>query len=249
MKKLLLVLGITACLQLTACGTEATDANDANVQAAAITDEQALSVANEIIGWLDMVVAADAIAQIPEGTEDARALAGWVSLLEEMGSYQGIISVEAETVENEVTLLIKVDGSLRDATVQFSIDQMGALSNSSFTIDQTFGELMTKASLNTVLGMGTTFAILILISVVISCLSLIPKLQAKRAGKSGQEEAQNRSMDQTIAQIIEKEELADDRELVAVIAAAIAASQGSASTEGFRVRSIRKINTSKWKQA
>lgn len=43
------------------------------------------------------------------------------------------------------------------------------------------------------------------------------------------------------------EDLTDDYELVAVIAAAIAASEGAASTDGFVVRSIRRANTSKWK--
>ena len=43
-----------------------------------------------------------------------------------------------------------------------------------------------------------------------------------------------------VAQIIEKEELSDDLELVAVIAAAIAASEGAASTDGFVVRSIKR---------
>ena len=39
------------------------------------------------------------------------------------------------------------------------------------------------------------------------------------------------AVDNTIAQIIEKEELSDDYELVAVIAAAIAASEGASSTD------------------
>ena len=39
--------------------------------------------------------------------------------------------------------------------------------------------------------------------------------------------------------------LADDTELVAVIAAAIAAYEGAISTDGFVVRSIRKINRSR----
>ena len=48
---------------------------------------------------------------------------------------------------------------------------------------------------------------------------------------------------------IEKEEteLADDLELVAVISAAIAAYEGSTSTEGFVVRSIKKSNKRSWK--
>ena len=39
----------------------------------------------------------------------------------------------------------------------------------------------------------------------------------------------------------QEEPEADDTELVAVIAAAIAASEGAASTDGFVVRSIRKV--------
>ena len=46
----------------------------------------------------------------------------------------------------------------------------------------------------------------------------------------------------------EEEELADDTELVAVIAAAIAAYEGT-STDGFQVRSIKRANTKKWQRA
>ena len=48
--------------------------------------------------------------------------------------------------------------------------------------------------------------------------------------------------------VAEEEELADDTELVAVIAAAIAAYEGT-STEGFRVRSIKRAKTRKWQKA
>ena len=41
------------------------------------------------------------------------------------------------------------------------------------------------------------------------------------------------------------EDVTDDGELIAVIAAAIAASEGKTSTDGFVVRSIRKINRRK----
>ena len=47
----------------------------------------------------------------------------------------------------------------------------------------------------------------------------------------------------------QEEELADDGELVAVIAAAIAAYDGSTSTDGFVVRSIKRSKTNKWKRA
>jgi sodium pump decarboxylase gamma subunit len=104
---------------------------------------------------------------------------------------------------------------------------------------------MTKAGLNTLMGMGTVFAVLILIAVLISCFNFIPKIQAVFSKKEKKAEA---AADNAVAQIVENEAVQeeDDLELVAVIAAAIAAYEGSASTDGFTVRSIRKVN-SKWK--
>ena len=46
----------------------------------------------------------------------------------------------------------------------------------------------------------------------------------------------------------EEEELADDTELVAVIAAAIAVYEGT-SADGFQVRSIKRASTKKWQRA
>ena len=48
--------------------------------------------------------------------------------------------------------------------------------------------------------------------------------------------------DKAIEQIIEKEELNDNLELAAVIAAAVAAYEGAASSDGYVVRSIKRRN-------
>ena len=48
---------------------------------------------------------------------------------------------------------------------------------------------------------------------------------------------------------VQEENLTDDLELVAVIAAAIAASEGRTTTDGLVVRSIRKANKNKWQNA
>ena len=107
------------------------------------------------------------------------------------------------------------------------------------------GELMGRAVLNTLIGMGTVFVVLILISLIISCFSVIPKLQAKsearKAAKTTQETGTG--IDKALTQIAAQEssvDETDDLELAAVIAAAIAASEGAASTDGFVVRSIRR---------
>ena len=105
------------------------------------------------------------------------------------------------------------------------------------------GELMGKAALNTLIGMGTVFCVLILISFIISCFKIISKVQDNAAKKKAAKENSAAGVENAVAQIVEQEavvEETDDLELVAVIAAAVAACQGAASTEGFVVRSIRR---------
>ena len=96
---------------------------------------------------------------------------------------------------------------------------------------------MEKAALNTLIGMGTVFAVLILISIIIACFGLIPKIQAAFAKK---EEAPNVPVTPAVVAPAQTVEEDDDTELVAVIAAAIAAYEGSTNTDGFVVRSIRR---------
>ena len=108
---------------------------------------------------------------------------------------------------------------------------------------------MARAALNTLIGMGTVFAVLILISVIIACFGFIPKIQAMFTKKADKTEATASAATAPVAtaSVVEEEELADDTELVAVIAAAIAAYEGT-SADGFRVRSIKRANTKKWQR-
>lgn len=102
------------------------------------------------------------------------------------------------------------------------------------TIDKVYslGEKMSKAGMNTLMGMGTVFAVLILISLVISCLKIFPYLESKK--KAGQTE---NAVKETVQDIPAEQQ--DNTELIAVIAAAIAASTGT-STDDFVVRSIKR---------
>ena len=106
------------------------------------------------------------------------------------------------------------------------------------------GEMMEKAALNTLLGMGTVFCVLILIMAIISAFGIIPKIQKKAADKKAAKAKSTEAPATTpvAAPVVAavEENLTDDLELVAVIAAAIAASEGAASTDGFVVRSIRR---------
>ena len=112
-------------------------------------------------------------------------------------------------------------------------------------------ERIAKAGLNTVIIFITVFAVLILICLIISCFGFIYKAQvaSEEKKKAKTSSVTDKAVDNTIAQIIEKEELSNDTELVAVIAAAIAASEGATSTDGFVVRSIKRANSKKWQNA
>lgn len=112
------------------------------------------------------------------------------------------------------------------------------------------------AGINTLICICVVFAVLIFISLVISLFSFIPKAEAsaarRKARKKEEKELAAKAVDNAVSQIETKEtevsevieepeNLTDDLELVAVIAAAIAASQNAVSTDGFVVRSIRKV--------
>ncbi|MEZ3428032.1 MAG: OadG family protein [Lachnospiraceae bacterium] len=132
------------------------------------------------------------------------------------------------------------DGNPKTASVEviFSNDIFLTVEACTLNVDQSMGALMSKAAMDTVMGMGTVFLILILISLIIWALGGIPKLQEMFAGKKkGNEEEPAKAVDNTTVQEAEE---SDDLELIAVIAAAIAASEGAAGTDGFVVRSIRK---------
>ena len=111
-----------------------------------------------------------------------------------------------------------------------------------------FAVEMEHAGLNTLLGMGMAFFVLIIISLVISCFPLVFGGTNRKEVKKTENITTEQSIDHTISQIEEQEEMADNAELVAVISAAIAAFEGSSHTEGFQVRSIRKVNKKNWKK-
>ena len=96
-----------------------------------------------------------------------------------------------------------------------------------------------NAALNTLMGICIVVLMLTIISFIISLFKFIPKLQKKFSEKNNTTVYVDKAEDKVITQIIEKEEMSDDTELVAVITAAICAATG-ASGDSFVVRSIKK---------
>ena len=147
-----------------------------------------------------------------------------------------------EVKNDGVSLTSEAKYENRDADIVFSFDEKGNMESMDVSAHYSTGEILEKAGLNTVLGMGTVFVVLIFISFIIYLLGYIPKFQEKLANKDKKVEEKKEAPVQAAPAPVAAAE--DDAELVAVIAAAIAAAEGT-STDGFVVRSIRKINRKK----
>lgn len=261
MKKFLLILALAACVfGLTACGNEETWPEDFSY-----TREQIEQTVTTVFGALNESAAYGSVEEDVQQLEAMKAGTGkmllecmsiWNGAIEEIGSYEGVVpeSITCKGTDEEFTVSCEIKGSVRNADVElYYTDEYLSVTILPTTMmispQYTLGEKMEKAALNTLLGMGTVFCVLIIIMLVIMALGIIPKLEAANKAKKAGGQISEKAVDNTIAQIIENEELSDDTELVAVIAAAIAASQGAASTDGFVVRSIRRANTNKWQRA
>ena len=179
-----------------------------------------------------------------DGRAFVSAVDSFEATIEEIGDIEGIMGSEAVFDGDQIIVNVSIRASNQDAVAEvvLSNDRFLKLESASLNKVNTMGDSMAKAGLNTLLGMGTVFAVLILISLIISCFGIIPKIQAGMTKKENVP-VQSAGVNKAVDQIAEQEssvEVSDDLELVAVIAAAIAASEGAASTDGFVVRSIKR---------
>lgn len=235
MKKSLAIIGMLACMfGLVACGSEST-----GVEKPLCTPEEAASIGVQTVDNMDFIVRSDMIEQYSSEEVSYNGLISWQNALKEMGEFTEVKDVQSDIGSDQVVIDVTAGGTLRDSIVEIIVNKDGAATSISATVQYSVGEMMEKAGLNTLIGMGTVFTVLILICLIISCFGFIPKIQNMFSGKNKKVEKSTAeaAVDNTIAQIIQKE---DDQELIAVIAAAIAASEGAASTDGYVVRSIRR---------
>ena len=100
------------------------------------------------------------------------------------------------------------------------------------------------ALLNTLMGMGTVFVVLIFISLIISLFKFVPGIEEKwkKRNKTEEEEISD-EIPQIIRDVEGDEDLVEDEALIAVITAAIMAYRGqeNASADRLVVRSVRRV--------
>lgn len=152
-------------------------------------------------------------------------------MTEDNGTYSGILTMTYE--------LRKVD-----FIVVFNED-MTTIEAIKIEPEYTIAEKMTNAGLNTLLGMGIVFFVLIFIAFIISLFKYINKFEYWLAHKNDKKDEEQVFVPNNAGNAPETvagdENMIDDLELVAVITAAIAASMNT-SVDNLVVRSIRKRN-------
>ena len=257
MKKIISLLCAALCvLSLTACnisGTEPVSQEDqaSMEQTAQIIISQCLSMDDATFeqmqeirdNELDYMLLS---AGYPISGEDfKKVLSAWQSGVEEAGELDvnslGEFSFKSKSDE----IIARVDASFseRDATIEFTFDTDGTLTSLTIGAKYSTGEILKKAGLNTLIGMGTCFAVLIFIALIISLFGFFGKTK-KADGQNGvQKEVpikkdhaeQKAAITAVSAPEGESGSAKDNTELIAVISAAVAAfSGGSAGT----IRSI-----------
>lgn len=186
--------------------------------------------------------------QMNYGITDAQieATAKWMNIEAEFGVYNETdddsfsVVKSGNTLTSDVTLKFdKKDVDFQVVYDYYSMEITGLTVEPIYTLR----EKLQNAALNTVISISIVFAVLILISLLISCFKIFPYFEKKKAQKKAGAavETTDHANDEIVSQIAQREQqqATDDTELVAVIAAAIAASTGT-STSDFVVRSINR---------
>lgn len=248
----LLLCVLIAVLGLTACGNSDKSALEYDestlVQASDFVIDYCSSADDATIDQIESMPEFNLQLQLTQAglpfTPDSflGAIDSWKAASKECGAYVSHDDYKIEADKDEVKVTTNAVFEDRKATITFIYDGEMYLDSVTVDADYTTGEIMKKAGLNTVLGMGTVFVVLIFISFLISFFKYIPMIEDKlknKNKKTEQPKAQAAKAEETVADTVE------DAELVAVIAAAIAASEGT-TTDGFVVRSIRRRSSNKW---
>ena len=259
MKKLASLLFMAMLvLGLTACGSTEKTAD------LAVDSAYAESVSEFFVANMTMMSAEEMQYYVDMDTEDFQAIldnsgipttaeamqnvfSSYMSSTDDLGEYISTGDYTLDGDKEETTMTTKLVFSEHEANMVLIFDEDGIVTTTTLDPVYSIGEILQKAALNTVIGMGTVFVVLIFISFIIA---LLPKLTAifEGKGKKAAPAPAPKTENASVAAPVVEEELADDLELVAVISAAIAAYTGT-SSDDFVVRSIKRSTSNKWKKA
>lgn len=185
------------------------------------------------------------------------ALNSWKSVKGDLGALVSSEAAEVEIVDDGYVARIPAVFEKRNADFSVIVDEdLANITSITISPEYTTGEKLSKAGMNTLMGMGVVFLVLIFISWLISMFKYISVFEAKmKQKKAPAPSAAPAAVPAPAPEAVPApapaaapaEEACDDTELVSVIAAAIAASEGRESADGLIVRSIKRVPNRNWK--
>lgn len=256
-KVVLFVCVLTCIFSLTACGDKKEDSEPLQYDESELIG--ALVQNTETIAeWNDETLE-DAMDEYDDEDESQAALKSGLSQFkaarDDAGEYVGFYLDENENAkytisEKDGKIIVKAKAQFekRDVNITYEfgvIKKQLSITEITYEPYYTLGEKMKNAALNTLMGMGVVILVLAFLSLFISWFKYVNKAQKsfeeRKAGKT------KTPIDSAFEQIERKEEeQTDNLEVIAVITAAIAAMEQT-STDGFVVRSIKRVPNRKWK--
>ena len=235
------VLALTLAMSVCAFAADTVTADEAaNYKSAAET------LISQIAGFSDEEIE-NYLAQDDAFT--TATMESWKSVKDELGAYSSIVSQDVEKDGDVVTIstVAQFEKAKADVVLMLDLGQQ-MYTSMTYSVQYSLAANMQRAGMNTLMGIGIVFLMLLFLSFVIGLFKYIEKFQNVGKKKAAEEapkaeEAPAPAIAQSEAA---DEDFADDLELVAVISAAIAAYENT-SGDSFVVRSIKKSN--KWHRA
>ena len=179
------------------------------------------------------------------------ALKSWDSVKDDLGAF--VSSETAVVTKSDDGYIARMNTVYEKRAMEFTLiadEDLSKVETISFSPVYTTGEKMAKAGMNTLMGMGVVFAVLIFISWLISMFKYINVFEAKMKAKkaaAAPAPAAAPAAPAPAAAPAEEENLTDDTELVSVITAAVAAYEGKETVDnGLVVRSIKRVSNKNW---
>ena len=249
----LLLVGLVLILSFSGCSKKSTTSDS--------DKEMMIAYSNAIVQWLptnaeedmefyrdlsefNLNILLSANLKIPT-TPDAfiGMLDSWEAAKEECGELILEETYDFSIKENSDGFIVSAPAKFeeRDATISVCFDKKYNITLFEVSAKYSLGEIMTKAGVNTLLGMGVVFVVLIFLAFIIELMKFIPRFLGRKDKEDTKVETKvNKEVVNTATEVV------DDLELIAVITVAIAAQEGK-SSDGFVVRSIRRRPSNRWK--
>lgn len=177
-------------------------------------------------------VSEEQLANIEDIYKDYKS---YTKAVKKYGTFKKIIKTKYSLAASSASVAITISTDKGKKLVfTMNYDKTGEMTDHKYEEYQSVGQIMGRAGLNTIMSMAIVFCVLIFIALIISCFKFINAAQQKAPVEAVQE---TDAPAPAAAEEVD-ENLVDDLELVAVIAAAIAAAEELESADGLVVRSI-----------